>query len=215
MDERFELTALRLAHLVNARSRSPQARQLAEELLQMCEPIEIPESDARAPLAADFKPVKREPAKCHIRWLIRRDMPEVLEIENSSFEFPWSEKDFIRQLRQRNCIGMVAEFQERVAGFVIYELHKVRLHLVNLAVHREFRHRTVAAQLIDKLQKKLCPQRRRRISCYVRETNVDAQLFFRAFGFRAVGISQGIFKGTDEDAYRMQYLFPSAKGTNR
>jgi len=43
----------------------------------------------------------------HIRWMIRRDMPEVLDIESGSFEFPWSEEDFIRCLRQRNCIGMV------------------------------------------------------------------------------------------------------------
>jgi len=48
----------------------------------------------------------------HIRWMIRRDMPEVLEIEDRSFEFSWSEEDFIRCLRQRNCIGMVAEHDE-------------------------------------------------------------------------------------------------------
>ena len=53
-------------------------------------------------------------ANVHIRWMIRRDMSEVLEIEKSSFEFPWSEEDFIRCLRQRNCIGMVAEFDDRV-----------------------------------------------------------------------------------------------------
>ena len=37
----------------------------------------------------------------HIRWMIRRDMPEVLQIEAASFEFPWLEDDFIRCLRQR------------------------------------------------------------------------------------------------------------------
>ena len=25
----------------------------------------------------------------HIRWMIRRDMPEVLQIERTSFEYPW------------------------------------------------------------------------------------------------------------------------------
>ncbi len=41
----------------------------------------------------------------HIRWMIRRDMTEVLAIEDGSFEFPWTEDDFIRCLRQRNCSG--------------------------------------------------------------------------------------------------------------
>ena len=65
----------------------------------------------------------------HIRWMIRRDMPAVLGIENSCFEFAWNEDDFIRCLRQRNCIGMVAEEDEQVVGFMIYELHKNRLHI--------------------------------------------------------------------------------------
>ena len=79
----------------------------------------------------------------HIRWMIRRDMPEVLSIEQSSFEFPWSEEDFIRCLRQRNCIGMVAEYDERVVGFMIYELHKDQLHVLNFSVRPDVRRRGV------------------------------------------------------------------------
>lgn len=43
----------------------------------------------------------------HIRWMIRRDMPEVLHIEESGYAYPWGEEDFLTILRQRNCIGMV------------------------------------------------------------------------------------------------------------
>ena len=60
----------------------------------------------------------------HVRWMIRRDMPEVLTIEQEAFEFPWSEEDFTRCLRQRNCIGMVAEMADSVVAFMIYELHR-------------------------------------------------------------------------------------------
>ena len=89
---------------------------------------------------------QKQEIRVHIRWMIRRDMPEVLEIEERSFEFPWTEEDFIRCLRQRNCIGMVAEHDERVVGFMIYELHKTRLHLLNFCVHRDLRRRGVGTQ---------------------------------------------------------------------
>jgi ribosomal-protein-alanine N-acetyltransferase len=56
----------------------------------------------------------------HIRWMIRRDMPEVLHTEQGAFEYAWTEEDFLRCLRQRNCIGMVAEQGEKVVGFMIY-----------------------------------------------------------------------------------------------
>src|SRR5882724_3036751 len=98
--------------------------------------------------------------RVHIRWMIRRDMPEVLEIERASFEFPWFEEDFIRCLRQRNCIGMVAEHAEHVVGFMIYELHKTRLHILNFAVSASLRHRSIGTQMIEKLVGKLSSQRR-------------------------------------------------------
>src|SRR4051794_39786908 len=72
-------------------------------------------------------PTAKALVRVHIRWMIRRDMPEVLAIEHASFDFPWGEEEFLRVLRQRNCIGMVAEHGERVVGFMIYELHKSKL----------------------------------------------------------------------------------------
>ena len=143
----------------------------------------------------------------HIRWMIRRDMAEVLEIENNSFEFPWSEQDFIRCLRQRNCIGMVAEFEERVVGFMVYELHKDQLHILNFAVHPDFQRRAVGKQMVGKLISKLSHQRRNRILLEVRETNLSAQLFFRNLGFRAVSVLRDFYDDTTEDAYLMQYRY--------
>lgn len=44
-------------------------------------------------------------------------MPEVLDIESRLNPYPWEEDDFIRHLRQRNTIGMVAEKHDEVIGF--------------------------------------------------------------------------------------------------
>ena len=49
-----------------------------------------------------MKPQEKQELCVHIRWMIRRDMAEVLDIEGQCFEFPWSEDDFVRCLRQRN-----------------------------------------------------------------------------------------------------------------
>lgn len=146
-------------------------------------------------------------ARTHIRWMIRRDMPEVLAIESEGFEFPWSEEDFLRCLRQRNCIGMVAEQDDQVAGFMIYELHKSRLHILNFAVGMRFRRSGVASDMVNKLIGKLSTQRRNRILLEVRETNLAAQLFFRSAGFKAVSVLRGFYEDTPEDAYLMQYRY--------
>jgi ribosomal-protein-alanine N-acetyltransferase len=134
-------------------------------------------------------------------------MPEVLEIERQGFEFPWSEDDFIRCLRQRNCIGMVAEHDERIVGFMIYELHRTKLHLLNFAVSAEARRRGAGQQMMNKLIAKLSTQRRTRVQLEVRETNLVAQLFFRELGFRAISVLRDFYDDTTEDAYLMQFRY--------
>ncbi len=152
-----------------------------------------------------------EEIRVHIRWMIRRDLPEVLATEAESFEFPWSEEDFIRCLRQRNCIGMVAEYNEQVVGFMIYELQKTRIHVLNFAVAKRYRRLGVGSQMIAKLIGKLSSQRRNRLLLEVRETNLPAQLFFRSNGFRAVAVIHKFYDDTPEDAYAMQYRYRAEK----
>lgn len=140
-----------------------------------------------------------------IRWMIRTDMPSVLTIEELSYENPWSEEEFIRVLRNRNVIGMSIENNDCVVGYMIYEIHENRLHLLNIAVHPKHRRNGVGKALVEKLQSKLCVERRNRITCEVRETNVDAQLFMRSQGFRAIRVLRDFYDDITEDAYLMQY----------
>jgi ribosomal-protein-alanine N-acetyltransferase len=148
---------------------------------------------------------EKEQLRVHIRWMIRRDMPEVLQTEQESFEYPWTEEDFLRCLRQRNCIGMVAEQGDKVIGFMVYELHKTKLHILNFAVRPAYRRVGVGSQMVAKLISKLSSHRRTRITLEVRETNLPAQLFFRAQAFLAVRVLRGYYEDTGEDAYLMQY----------
>ena len=152
----------------------------------------------------------QERLQLHVRWMIRRDMAEVLEVEQEAFEFPWSDEDFTRCMRQRNCIGMVAEMADSVVAFMIYELHRSRLHVLNFAVRRSHRRLGIGTQMMEKLTGKLTPERRSRIVLEVRERNLPAQLFFRSLGYRATSVLKDFYQDTTEDAYLMQYALTSA-----
>lgn len=157
----------------------------------------------RAKLRGQTLPVR-------IRWMIKRDMPEVLAIEQASFDTPWTEEDFLNALRQRNCIGMVAEAQENLVGFIVYELYKTQVAVLNLAVHPDYRRRGVGRQMVERLISKLTQHRRDKITLEVRERNLPAQLFFKALGFQAVRVLREYYPDTGEDAYVMQYRLPES-----
>lgn len=145
-----------------------------------------------------------------IRWLIRRDMPEVMAIEKASYGRPWTEDEFVHCLRQRNCIGMVLEHDDAIIGFMVYELHKNNINVINLAVKPEFRRQGFGKMMIDKLIGKLSSVRRTSIVFVVRDTNLDAQLFLRSSGFIATSVFRQYYRVEDEtdfdDAYIMKYV---------
>jgi [ribosomal protein S18]-alanine N-acetyltransferase len=143
----------------------------------------------------------------HIRWLIRRDLPEVVDIEKQCFEYPWSKEDFLNCLRQRNCIGMVAEYEDRVIGFMVYELSKKSIHISDFAVACKYQLKGIGRQMVDKLKAKLSLQRRNKLLLEIRESNVDAQLFFKHVGFKATNILRDFYEETNEDAYLFQYRY--------
>lgn len=140
-----------------------------------------------------------------IRWMVRRDMPQVMEIEREAFEFAWSDDEFLQCLKHRDCIGMVAEIDGRIAGFMLYGLHQTTLHLLNFAVSKSHRRQGIGSQMVAKLVSKLSQQRREAITTEVRERNLAAQMFFRSCGFVATEVIHGHYVDTDEDAYRFVF----------
>ncbi len=144
-----------------------------------------------------------------MRWMIKRDMEEVEQIERLSFSQPWNSDDFIAALRRRNVVGQVLEVDEElIVGFVIYELHKHSLRIVNIAVHPDDRRVGAARRMVKRLTEKLNCSNRSLVSVEIRETNLAAQLFFKSAGFWCEAILKGQYEGTTDDSYCFVFRKP-------
>lgn len=159
-------------------------------------------------------------SKGPIRFLIRRDLQDVLDIEWSSFGDPWTEAEFMTALKKRNMIGTVYESENTIQGFMLYTLHQGRLEIVNIAVHPDYRLRGIGLQLLERLKAKLSPERRTRVAADVTEQNLPGQLFFSSCGFRCVGIKKDVYESSDGEfssAYRFEHSIvprPSIRNAN-
>ena len=145
-----------------------------------------------------------------VRWMIRGDLPEVIDIENKSFDFPWNEDDLLNVLNKEIARGVVVENPknwEEILGFMIYNLHKNRLYILNLGVHPEYRRKGIGTAMVDVVKRKLLFQRRTRILLEVGERNLEAQLFFKSQGFRATSVLRNFYDDTNEDGYLMEYNY--------
>lgn len=133
-----------------------------------------------------------------IRWMIRADMPEILMIEEKSFPDPWTEQDFLEQLKQRNCIGKVAIRNGQLAAYVIYELERTAIRIVNFVVAPVFRGEYIGSELMDHVLQAMQRQKRRCVTAYVWERNVGFQMFLKSRGFYADASVRGYYDSGDD-----------------
>lgn len=136
-----------------------------------------------------------------VRWMIAADLPSVLAIERHSFPDPWTERNFRDALRDQSCVGVVCERSDDgdhavIDGFIIYALEKRSIDVWNFAVHPGMRRQGVGSLMVEHLYRKL-NDRRTRLVVHVADYNLHAQLFWRAVGFRAVGIDRTRFAVCD------------------
>lgn len=157
--------------------------------------------------------LEREKTRIHIRWLTRKDLAQVVSIQGGGFKRNRSPEEFVENLYRRNRVGLVAEYGGQVAGFMVYELTRTQIRLLNLGVADQARSLNIGRRLVEKLIQKLRYDGRTRVVCEVDERNLAAQLFFRACGFRATEILRPHSAKTLDDIYVMQYRLSGARRT--
>lgn len=138
----------------------------------------------------------------HIRWLIRRDMPEVCGIALDNPDETWGEEDFLRALKVSSCIALVAELNECIVGYAVYELGKESIYCAALVVPVALRRRGIGAALVRKLKSKISGHRRRTLFFDVPDSNLDAHLFLKAQGFICEDIVRNWDSTDVTDLYR-------------
>jgi ribosomal-protein-alanine N-acetyltransferase len=141
--------------------------------------------------------------KLIIRNIQEEDLPAILEIEKISFTAPWSEQDFLNEIYKKNALSKVAVFDGNVIGYICvnYRLHES--HILNLAVHPDFRRQGVATILMAEVTKEL--QKRGCAFMYlkVRVSSTGTQRFYELLGFKVESIRKKYYDNPDEDALVM------------
>ena len=131
--------------------------------------------------------------RVHIRWMIRRDMPQVCDFAQEIGG--WTEDEFLHCLRQRNCMGMVAEVKDRPVAYMIYSIDSQEyLTLLTFGVDPIYQRQGIGALMLDKLVSKLRPYRRTHLRFTVPTDELDFLVFLTRYGFKA----EAYDGGTDE-----------------
>ncbi|MDA8238819.1 MAG: ribosomal protein S18-alanine N-acetyltransferase [Nitrospiraceae bacterium] len=131
------------------------------------------------------------------------DLPSVLEIERASFAMPWSETSFFNELKNPRSISRAAKRDGRVTGYIFASRILDEGHILDLAVHPDFRRQGIASALVAHVIEHLREEGCRFLYLEVRESNVPAIKMYGKFGFERIGIRKKYYVSPDEDAVIM------------
>lgn len=131
---------------------------------------------------------------------------ELLLLESVCFPVPWREKDFRRLVGDKRNIALVAEIEDKIVGYVIFEIVGLKCNLASVAVVPNMRRKKIGSTLVRQVLSNMSAVFDE-ISLMTSEKNLDAQLFFRSLGFKAICVSKD-FYGKNHDGYNFVY-FPN------
>jgi len=142
-------------------------------------------------------------AEIFIREMQEQDIPEILEIERMSFTTPWSETAFFNEIHKHYSIKRVAVLEGYIIGYTIANYIISEGHILNLAVHPDFRRRGIATVLVEEVLNGLREKGCKFSFLEVRASNIGAKKFYERFGFRVVGVRRNYYTFPNEDAFIM------------
>jgi len=128
-----------------------------------------------------------------VRPMNEADIAAVIEIERSSYPFPWTE-GILRDCLRVGYGSIVLEFGAVLVGFGVIASGAGEAHLLNVCVREEFRGRGFGRALIGQLLSLATAAGATLVFLEVRPANLGAIRLYERLGFRQVGVRRGYYQ---------------------
>jgi ribosomal-protein-alanine N-acetyltransferase len=147
--------------------------------------------------------VKKELSEIAIDDMKVEHLPEIVSIETASFTTPWSETLFYNEIFKAIAVSRVAKIEGKVVGHLCANVILDEGHILNLAVHPEFRRLGIASSLIKEMIDIMRDRNCRSVFLEVRISNEQARIMYQKFGFSLLGTRKNYYISPVEDAVIM------------
>ena len=141
-----------------------------------------------------------------LRRLTLADLAAIERIERRAYPTPWSRSMFAGELSKPSsiCLGAFdTDAGEVLVGYLIISRYADAWHVMNVAVHVDYRGQGVATMLLNRLFDLTTGDDRRGYTLEVRVSNEGAIKLYEKLGFVTRGVRRGYYTDNREDALIM------------
>lgn len=142
-------------------------------------------------------------AKYEIETIRTEDLDEIVAIENVSYPSPWPKRIFEREIKAQNSYKRIIRFSGSVVGYIITWTIHDEVHILNIAVHKDFRQIGLGEMLLRDCLNYSSEQGLKLAVLEVRTSNHGAIKLYEKVGFKTLRVRKKYYSDTGEDAYVM------------
>ena len=135
------------------------------------------------------------------------DIDAVLIREELIFSDPWPRSAFVDVIEEKTWAGLVAEIDGTLVGYACFLIVDVEAHLANIAVAPEYRRKSVAKLLLERILIAVRDRRCEFILLEVRPSNTEALAFYEKYGFQVLYRRPNYYRRPAEEALVMVRYF--------
>lgn len=136
-----------------------------------------------------------------IRLCERRDVNEVLLIEQSQFPEPWTKGMLLDEITNTETRRYTVAVENRkIVGYLGVMFVLDELHVNTIGTLPGHEGRGIASSLMDDAWRDARERGVRRATLEVATSNARAQRLYYRFGFKPVGVRKNYYERTNEDA---------------
>jgi ribosomal-protein-alanine N-acetyltransferase len=138
-----------------------------------------------------------------LRKLSLSHLGDIEQIETRAYPTPWSRTMFASELAKPTSICLGAFEGEHLVGYIINSRYVDAWHVMNVAVHPDYRRRGIASRMLEELFERTKHDGRRGYTLEVRVSNAGAIDLYERLGFERRGVRRGYYTDNREDALVM------------
>jgi len=142
-----------------------------------------------------------------IRKALKRDLAVIEEIEQRSFDNPWSLSQFEYEFSQNPyaTIWVIENDEKEIVGYCDLWIIFDRGEIATICIDEKYRHQGYGQQLMKHIDQKCIDELCENISLEVRVNNSEALALYEKNGYSIINTKPGYYKTNDGpiDAYLM------------
>ena len=139
-----------------------------------------------------------------IRYMEKRDVDQVMEIEKEVYTSPWSRNAYELELSQNKLAQYyVAELDGKIVGIVGLWFIIGETHITTIAVDPDYQSQGIGSKLMEKGIREAIQMGSTAMTLEVRVSNTPAQNLYKKYGFKSYGIRPKYYGDNNEDALIM------------